>query len=164
MISPKEALRRAENPEQRSAARIYGLYEEQLATANVLDFDDLIRNAIQLLQSDRSLRERWQRRWECALVDEYQDIEPAQERLVQLLAAPEDSLFAVGDEDQCIYTWRRAEVSRSSILIGGTRASSVPAEEELSMPQHGCGGVLGAHYEQPSSLPQEHRSGESGGG
>ena len=55
-------------------------------------------------------RERWQAKFSQVLVDEYQDIEPAQELLVQILAAPQDGLFAVGDEDQTLYSWRRASV------------------------------------------------------
>jgi len=112
MIRPAEAARRALTPFQKTAARIYELYEAALAELDRLDFDDLILNAVRLLQADAAARRRWQEKWECVLVDEYQDIELAQELLVQLLAAPEDCLMVVGDEDQCIYTWRRAEVER----------------------------------------------------
>lgn len=112
MISPDIAWKRAATMVERTAARIYALYEEALERTDRNDFDDLVLNALQLLRKDPDARQRWQDVWECVLVDEYQDIEPAQELLVQILAAPEDSLFVVGDEDQCIYTWRRAEVER----------------------------------------------------
>ena len=55
---------------------------------------------------------KWQGEFSAVLVDEFQDIEPAQELLIQMLAAPEDLLFCVGDEDQCLYAWRRASVER----------------------------------------------------
>jgi len=68
--------------------------------------------AVRLLRADRSARRRWQAAFEHVLVDEYQDIEPAQELLTRMLAAPQDELFVVGDEDQTLYGWRRASVHR----------------------------------------------------
>jgi len=116
MITPDEALTRAaatpDGARARTTARLYALHEEHLRRAGRLDFDDLIIAPIRLLQDDARLRERWQSRFERVLVDEYQDIEPAQALLIGLLAAPHDSLFCVGDEDQCIYAWRRAAVKR----------------------------------------------------
>ena len=112
MIGPQAAASLALGAHQKTAAHIYSLYEEQLNQLKRHDYDDLICEAVALLRSDAAVRRRWQERWECLLVDEYQDIEPAMERLIQLLAAPEDCLLVVGDEDQCIYTWRRAEVER----------------------------------------------------
>ena len=118
MMTPAEALARAaamtgpRAPRARMSARLYALYEEHLQRAARLDFDDLIFASIRLLQEDVHMREKWQARYERVLVDEYQDIEPAQALLIGLLAAPHDSLFCVGDEDQCIYAWRRAAVQR----------------------------------------------------
>ena len=112
MIDPAEAGARALSAYERTAACLYDLYEKRLEEKKQNDYDDLVLNAVRLLQSDEMARRRWQGKWECVLVDEYQDIELAQELLVHLLAAPEDCLTVVGDEDQCIYTWRRAEVER----------------------------------------------------
>lgn len=120
MITPDEARARAgaldpQSPggaRARLLARLYELHEEHLRRARRLDFDDLIFASIRLLQQDAGVREKWQSRYQRVLVDEYQDIEPAQALLVGLLAAPHDSLFCVGDEDQCIYAWRRAAVQR----------------------------------------------------
>ena len=116
MIGPDEARSRAAalpaGSRARVAARLYALHEEHLQRVGRLDFDDLIFGAIRLLQDDAQARGRWQARFERVLVDEYQDIEPAQALLIGLLAAPQDSLFCVGDEDQCIYAWRRAAVQR----------------------------------------------------
>lgn len=116
MWDPATARRRAGDPIERTAAMIYSLYEEYLEEADRNDFDDLILRAIELLRQEAGIRERWQGRWDCVLVDEYQDIEPAQELLIRMVAAPEDSIFAVGDEDQCIYSWRRASVERIVML------------------------------------------------
>jgi superfamily I DNA/RNA helicase len=114
MIRPRTAWDRAskQGPRQRAEARAYALYQRALRHEGLLDFDDLICESIALLQSDARIRDKWQRRFERVLVDEYQDIEPAQALLIGLLAAPQDSLFCVGDEDQCIYAWRRASVQR----------------------------------------------------
>jgi superfamily I DNA/RNA helicase len=114
MISSPEALRqtREASLENRLAARVYALYQDELVRRKVLDFDDLVANTVALLQNDTQARSRWQGRFDRVLVDEYQDIEPAQALLVGILAAPQDSLFCVGDEDQCIYAWRRATVQR----------------------------------------------------
>jgi DNA helicase II / ATP-dependent DNA helicase PcrA len=77
-----------------------------------MDFDDQILWAIQHLRSNKHLRETFQRKFTHVLVDEYQDIEPAQELVVRMLAAPDDQLFCVGDEDQTLYAFRRASVER----------------------------------------------------
>ena len=93
-------------------ATLYRLYEDDLAAQGRTDFDDYIFRAVRLLQGDAAVRQRWQGEFMAVLVDEYQDIEPAQELLVRILAAPEDLLLCVGDEDQCLYAWRRATVER----------------------------------------------------
>lgn len=103
---------RGDDPESIAVSAIYSLYEREMQEKRAHDFDDQIMLAVRALRSDARLRSRWQRRFSRVLVDEYQDIEPAQELLVQILAAPEDSLFAVGDEDQTLYGWRRASVMR----------------------------------------------------
>jgi DNA helicase-2/ATP-dependent DNA helicase PcrA len=78
----------------------------------LIDFDDLIVGAARLLEQDAALRGRWQHRFSHVLVDEFQDVDAAQLRLVQLLAEPERNLFVVGDDDQTIYAWRLADVRR----------------------------------------------------
>jgi len=100
------------HPDGETLALIYELYERQLAEGQVHDFDDLVLRAVWALREDAELRRRWQHRFTQVLVDEYQDIEPAQELLVRILAAPQDGFFCVGDEDQTLYGWRRASVRR----------------------------------------------------
>ena len=89
-----------------------GAYADLLAARGAIDFDDLVVRAGDLLASDPRVRLRWQSRFAHVCVDEFQDVDAAQLRLVRLLAAPEDNLFAVGDDDQTIYAWRLADVRR----------------------------------------------------
>ena len=102
----------AAGPLENTIATLYRLYEADLERQQRIDFDDLIFKGVRLLQVDSKHRMHWQGEFTAVLVDEYQDIEPAQELLVQMLAAPEDLLLCVGDEDQCLYAWRRASVER----------------------------------------------------
>lgn len=87
-------------------------YADLLRVRGAVDFDDLVVRACRLLESDPRLRLRWQSRFLHVCVDEFQDVDAAQLRLVRLLAAPEDNLFVVGDDDQTIYAWRLADVRR----------------------------------------------------
>lgn len=105
----READKHADGP---VLSRIYELYEQQLTEQGINDFDDFVLVAVRALREDEELRARWQSRFAHVLVDEYQDIEPAQELLVRILAAPQDGFFCVGDEDQTLYGWRRASVRR----------------------------------------------------
>ena len=113
LATPREFAEQAHrHPDGETVAYIYELYERQLAEDRVHDFDDLVLGAVRALREDEELRRRWQSRFSQVLVDEYQDIEPAQELLVRILAAPHDGFFCVGDEDQTLYGWRRASVRR----------------------------------------------------
>lgn len=95
-----------------TAVKLYELHENFLESQDRFDYDDLVYRAVNVLRSDEQARRHWQRRYDHVLVDEFQDIDLAQQRLVQILAAPQDGLFCVGDEDQCIFAWRRATVER----------------------------------------------------
>jgi len=112
MLTVDEFAEIATSPAERTLATLYRLYEGELAEQERTDFDDFIFQAVRLLQRDGEVRRHWQGEFTAVLVDEYQDIEPAQELLIQMLAAPEDLLLTVGDEDQCLYAWRRASVER----------------------------------------------------
>jgi len=84
-------------PAARSAVQAF---QALMEARELIDFDDLVVGAVAALKADPQLRGRWQRRFSHLLVDEFQDVDAAQLRLVQLLAAPEDNLFVVGDDDQ----------------------------------------------------------------
>jgi DNA helicase-2/ATP-dependent DNA helicase PcrA len=71
-----------------------------MAIRGQIDFDDLVAGAVAALEGDPRLRSRWQARFSHLCVDEFQDVDAAQLRLVRILAAPEDNLFVVGDDDQ----------------------------------------------------------------
>jgi len=102
----------AADPEAGPMARAFVSYEATVAATGGLDFDDLILRSIERLKADAALLTRW--RASCAelLVDEVQDVDRAQLRLVLLLAAPANRIFLVGDDDQSIYGWRLADVRR----------------------------------------------------
>ena len=100
------------DPDRANARRALPRLRRDPAEQDQNDFDDYIFSSLRLLQEQPDVASRWQERYSAVLVDEYQDIEPAQELLVQTMAAPEDLLFCVGDEDQCLYAWRRASVER----------------------------------------------------
>jgi DNA helicase-2/ATP-dependent DNA helicase PcrA len=87
-------------------------YQALLAARGAVDFDDLVVGAADALEADPALRLRWQSRFTHVCVDEFQDVDAAQLRLVRILAEPEDNLFVVGDDDQTIYAWRLADVRR----------------------------------------------------
>ena len=99
-------------PPPPEAEPVLSAYAALLAARGALDFDDLVVRAVELLATDPALRLRWQSRFAHVCVDEFQDVDAAQLRLVQLLAAPQDNLFVVGDDDQTIYAWRLADVRR----------------------------------------------------
>jgi DNA helicase-2/ATP-dependent DNA helicase PcrA len=87
-------------------------YAAQLAIRGAMDFDDLVVAACRLLEGRAALRRSWQARFAHVCVDEFQDVDAAQLRLVRILAEPERNLFVVGDDDQTIYAWRLADVRR----------------------------------------------------
>ena len=94
----------------REARPVLDAYTDLLRLRGAVDFDDLVVRACDLLETDARLRLRWQSRFLHVCVDEFQDVDAAQLRLVRILAAPENNLFVVGDDDQTIYAWRLAEV------------------------------------------------------
>jgi DNA helicase II / ATP-dependent DNA helicase PcrA len=107
-----------DDQERKTMAALYEAYEEMQREREQIDFDDLVLKAVRLLRADEQVRGIWQTHFEYLLVDEYQDIEPAQELIVRIIAAPHDQLFCVGDEDQTLYAFRRAGVERIICLDG----------------------------------------------
>ena len=91
--------------------KAYMLYENELKKANALDFNDLLNKTYELLTSVPEVLEKYQERFKYILVDEFQDTNKVQYDLVKLLAGKYKNIFVVGDEDQCIYTWRGANFS-----------------------------------------------------
>jgi len=102
----------AGDPDAGPVARAFVTYERALAARGAVDFDDLVRRALEALESDADLLARWRGRCGHLLVDEVQDVDRSQLRLALLLAAPANCIFLVGDDDQSIYGWRLADVRR----------------------------------------------------
>jgi ATP-dependent DNA helicase Rep len=92
------------------AARVYTEYERTLKAYQAVDFDDLIRLPVNLLDENEEVAQRWRSRTRHLLVDEYQDTNRCQNRLMRLLTGPMASFTAVGDDDQSIYAWRGADI------------------------------------------------------
>ncbi len=92
--------------------RAYGEYEKWLVDHESLDFDDLVRRALDLLRNDPAARTRWRERCASLLVDEVQDVDRSQLELAVMLAGDQRNVFLVGDDDQTIYAWRLADVRR----------------------------------------------------
>lgn len=90
-------------------ANVYAEYQRRLGESNALDFDDLIARTIDLFERDKTAREKYQRKFEYVLVDEYQDVNAAQYRFLALIAARHGNITAVGDDDQSIYSWRGSD-------------------------------------------------------
>lgn len=95
---------------EEKVAEVYGLYEKKLVENNAMDFDDLLRIAVLLLENEDAVREKYQERFQYILVDEYQDTNHAQYKLTKLLAARWRNICVVGDADQSIYAWRGADI------------------------------------------------------
>ena len=90
--------------------RLYRRYQDRLRANQAMDFDDLLMLTVQLLEGNAAVRERYQSRFTHVLVDEYQDTNHAQYRLVRVLGEPQRNVMVVGDDDQGIYSWRGADV------------------------------------------------------
>jgi len=90
-------------------ARVYHRYQQMLLSSNALDFDDLLLYTAQLLEGNPEVRQKYARRYEHVLVDEFQDTNQAQYVILRQLAGFHRNIFVVGDSDQSIYRWRGAD-------------------------------------------------------
>ncbi|WP_287493414.1 DNA helicase PcrA [Sellimonas sp.] len=111
MISPEEYRLEAEGDfSRKKIAEVYAEYEKQLRANNALDFDDLLVKAVQLFQTQPDVLEYYQERFRYIMVDEYQDTNTVQFRLIQILSSKYRNLCVVGDDDQSIYKFRGANI------------------------------------------------------
>ncbi len=92
-------------------AKMYALYEKRLRENNALDFDDLLLKTVELFEKNPEVLEHYQRKFKYIMVDEYQDTNHVQYKLVAMLAAKSGNLCVVGDDDQSIYKFRGADIS-----------------------------------------------------
>lgn len=109
LISPEEYAGTATLPAQKVTAQVFPLYESTLREAGALDFDDLIGRTVGLLKNHVELRDKWSAQFQFIMIDEYQDTNNAQYRLIKLLTNENQNLCVVGDDWQSIYSWRGAD-------------------------------------------------------
>lgn len=110
LLGPKAYEDQAYDYYQQTVSRVYQLYQTKLQTNNALDFDDLIMKTVTLFEQHTEALEYYQDRFRYILIDEYQDTNHAQYRLVKLLAAKHRNLCVVGDDDQSVYGFRGADI------------------------------------------------------
>src|SRR5947208_4607999 len=110
MIAVTEALRDARGPWEKKAALVYSRYEKRLRETGAVDFDDLLLLVVRLYSEHPSVLEYYRNLWRYVLVDEYQDTNRAQYRIIRLLTSEDRNVCVVGDSDQSIYKWRGADI------------------------------------------------------
>jgi DNA helicase-2/ATP-dependent DNA helicase PcrA len=110
LISPEEYTDRVASFYDQTVAEVYDLYQKRLFASNAVDFDDMLFLTVDVLERFPEARAKWQEAFRYVLVDEYQDTNHAQYRLLQLLAEKHRNVFAVGDPDQSIYGFRGADI------------------------------------------------------
>jgi len=110
LIGPEEYKERIASFYDQTVADAYELYQKRLADSNAVDFDDMLYLTVKVLENFPEAREHWQKAFRYILVEEYQDTNHAQYRLLQLLAEKHRNVCAVGDPDQSIYAFRGADI------------------------------------------------------
>jgi DNA helicase II / ATP-dependent DNA helicase PcrA len=110
LVSPAEYAARVQSFYDQTVADVYELYQRRLFASNAVDFDDMLFLAVDVLQRFPEALERWQNAFRYILVDEYQDTNHAQYVFLKLLAARHHNVFAVGDPDQAVYSFRGADI------------------------------------------------------
>lgn len=108
--TPGDAIEGSENSRERMLMNAWRLYDQALAADGALDFDDLLAKSVRLLENNKEVREHYRKRWTHVHVDEYQDTNKIQAKMIELLLGPAQNICAVGDVDQTIYGWRGAEI------------------------------------------------------
>jgi DNA helicase II / ATP-dependent DNA helicase PcrA len=111
LVGPDEYAQRVSSFYDQTVADAYALYQRRLFGSNAVDFDDLLMLTVDVLERFPEAREKWENAFRYILVDEYQDTNHAQYRLLQLLTAKHGNLCAVGDPDQSIYSFRSADIN-----------------------------------------------------
>jgi ATP-dependent DNA helicase Rep len=109
-VNPDQAKATAEEDLTHAAAKVYQLYQQTLKAYQAVDFDDLIKLPVELFETHAEALDKWQRKLQYLLVDEYQDTNACQYKLVKMLTGVRGQFTAVGDDDQAIYGWRGADV------------------------------------------------------
>jgi DNA helicase-2/ATP-dependent DNA helicase PcrA len=109
LVSPSQYAGLANSPAEVTAAKIWPIYEKIMHQASALDFDDLIGKTVSLLESHAKVREKWQQQFHYVMIDEYQDTNTAQYKLIKLLTNKHNNVAVIGDDWQSIYRFRGAD-------------------------------------------------------
>ena len=154
--APDRALKMAGNKHEQVVAQVYERYQTKLKAINALDFDDLIMKTVQLFENFPQVLDFYQKKFQYVLVDEYQDTNHSQYRLVKLLAGRHKNLCVVGDSDQSIYRWRGADVSNIlSFERDYPNAKVVKLEQNYrstKMVLQAANGVISQNSERPEKV------------
>lgn len=153
LLLPQHALAQASDAKSISFANYYLQYAAQLRAYNALDFDDLIMVPTLLFAANVEVRERWQRKIQYLLVDEYQDTNTSQYELVKWLVGERQRFTVVGDDDQSIYSWRGAK-PQNLVLLG----KDFPNLRVIKLEQNyrSCGRILKAANILIANNPHEY--------
>ncbi len=153
LLLPQQALAQASDAKSISFANYYQQYAAQLRAYNALDFDDLIMVPTLLFAANVEVRERWQRKIQYLLVDEYQDTNTSQYELVKWLVGERQRFTVVGDDDQSIYSWRGAK-PQNLVLLG----KDFPNLRVIKLEQNyrSCGRILKAANILIANNPHEY--------
>ena len=110
-ISPEQFEEESgSDPKSVALVKAYKMYERRLQENNAMDFDDLLLNAVKLFEKRKDVLDKYVRRFHYVMVDEYQDTNHIQYKLIKMLAKDHKNICVVGDDDQCIYEWRGADI------------------------------------------------------
>ena len=116
LLTPEMVVAQAEDPWTRQIGQLYASYQDTLMSYQAVDFDDLIRIPVILMQQQADIRYKWQMRLRYLLVDECQDTNTCQYAMMRLLTGGDGKFTAVGDDDQSIYAWRGANMENLRLL------------------------------------------------
>jgi len=111
LIAPEQYPKMSTNPLEQVTAAVYPRYQHLLRAYNAIDFDDIIMLTVRMLEELPEVCQHWQQRFSYIMVDEYQDTNAGQYKLISLLAQGHGNLCVVGDDDQAIYGWRGADIA-----------------------------------------------------
>ncbi|NLI77995.1 MAG: UvrD-helicase domain-containing protein [Candidatus Riflebacteria bacterium] len=153
------------HPDADKVIAVYRRYQQKLLDSRALDFDDLLMVTFRLLSTHPELLEKFHRRFQHFLVDEYQDTNHAQYRLMQLFARASGNLCVVGDEDQSIYSWRGATIRNIQEFekdFPGTRVVRLEQNYRSTQRILDAAGALISHNRRahPKHLWTDHQGGE----
>jgi len=109
LLTPQQYAGTANSPAQKVAAQVFPMYQSELRNAMALDFDDLISRTVSLMETQPEVRKKWQQQFKYVMIDEYQDTNAAQYKLIKLLTNENNNVAVVGDDFQSIYSWRGAD-------------------------------------------------------